>query len=267
MKILSIDIGIKNLAFALIEHEKSNNIFNLNRWNVINLCNNIPSCCLCKKQAKFTKNNHNFCKSHTKTSEYKIPIVNTKNLHKMNIKILQNIADDYLISYNKNSLKKEIINLLLDHMNNTCLDIIETPNANNINLINIGISLKLELNKIFTDNDLTNIDLILLENQISPIANRMKTIQGMIAQYFIDKGNYNIEFISSANKLKLFNNEKNTSYNERKKLSIKYTNELLFNKNLMTDLDYFNKHNKKDDLADSLLQGIYYLNYYNNLKL
>ena len=36
----------------------------------------------------------------------------------------------------------------------------------------------------------------------------MKTIQGMIAQYFIDCNNYNIEFISAANKLKLFNNNK-----------------------------------------------------------
>ena len=267
MKILSFDIGIKNLAYALIEHERSDITFNLNKWDIINLCTNIPPCSLCKKQAKFTKNNENFCKTHTKSCEYKIPITNTKNLHKMNIKNLQELANEYAISYNKNILKKELINQLLDYMNNKCFDIIETPNANNVNLINIGITLKLELNKIFTDDDLKNIDLILLENQISPIANRMKTIQGMIAQYFIDRGNYNIEFISASNKLKLFNNEKNTSYNDRKNLSIKYTSDILFDKNLMINLDFFNKHNKKDDLADSLLQGIYYLNYYNNLQL
>ena len=267
MKILSIDIGIKNLAFALIEHEKSDIMFNLNKWNIINLCNNIPSCSICKKQAKFCKNNDNFCKQHTKSSDYKIPITNTKNLHKINISNLLNIANEYSIQYSKNILKKDIIKLITEDMNKNCFDIIETPNANNINLINIGITLKLELNKIFTDDDLKNIDLILLENQISPIANRMKTIQGMIAQYFIDRGNYNIEFISAANKLKLFNNDKNISYNERKKLSVKYTNDILFDKNLMIDLDFFNKHSKKDDLADCLLQGIYYLNYYNNLKI
>jgi len=30
-------------------------------------------------------------------------------------------------------------------------------------------------------------------------------------------------------------------------------------------LEYFNKNNKKDDLADSLLQGIYYLSSFNKL--
>ena len=37
-----------------------------------------------------------------------------------------------------------------------------------------------------------------------PIANRMKTIQGMIAQYFIDKNVKLIKFISASNKLKNF---------------------------------------------------------------
>ena len=47
---------------------------------------------------------------------------------------------------------------------------------------------------------------IIIENQISPIANRMKTVQGMLAQYFIMKygATCHIEFISSVNKLKIF---------------------------------------------------------------
>jgi hypothetical protein len=50
-----------------------------------------------------------------------------------------------------------------------------------------------------------------------PIANRMKTLQGMIAQYFIMNNVINIEFISACNKLKDFNTNKNTTYSERKK--------------------------------------------------
>ena len=53
--------------------------------------------------------------------------------------------------------------------------------------------------------------------------------------------------------------EKKISYNERKKLSICYTKQLLEHKNMVTELNYFIKHSKKDDLADCLLQGIYYL--------
>ena len=104
----------------------------------------------------------------------------------------------------KKKKKKEIIKTIEEYVSNTCFDVIEDVNANNVKLIDLGINLKNECNNLFETVDLKSIDMILLENQISPIANRMKTIQGMVAQYFIDNGNYNIEFISSANKLKLF---------------------------------------------------------------
>ena len=151
-------------------------------------------------------------------------------------------------------------------MKTTCFEAIEDVNANNINLIDLGISLKNELNELFNSHELASIDQIIIENQISPIANRMKSIQGMISQYFIDCNNHNIVFISATNKLKAFLNkekssekEKKISYNERKKLSILYTKQLLEQKNMLNDLNYFVKHSKKDDLADCLLQGIYYL--------
>ena len=177
------------------------------------------------------------------------------------------IAGENNINIDKNMKKNEIIKIIEDHINNTCFDVIETVNANNVNLIDLGINLKTELNCLFEIIDLTSIDMILLENQISPLANRMKTLQGMIAQYFIDCGNYNIEFISAANKLKLFSDGKKTTYAERKKLSIKYTEELLDNpeKKLDSNSEFFKTHKKKDDLADCFLQGIHYLSTNNKL--
>lgn len=267
MKVLSIDIGIKNLAYSILEHDTNKEAFNIEKWDVINLCNKIPSCSSCKKPAKFYKDNNFFCKIHTRNTEYKIPKINTKTLPKQNFKNIMNIANENNIPYDKSISKIELIKLIEDHLHNTCFNVIEILNANDINLIDLGINLKKEFNQLFSNIELDNIDIILLENQISPIANRMKTIQGMIAQYFIDCGNYNIEFISAANKLKLFNNNKNTTYAERKKLSIQYTQELLLKKNMNNDLEYFNKNNKKDDLADSLLQGIYYLYSFNKLNI
>ena len=38
------------------------------------------------------------------------------------------------------------------------------------------------------------------------------------------------------------------------KLSIMYTAKLLETKNMLNDLEYFNNHSKKDDLADCFLQ-------------
>ena len=46
--------------------------------------------------------------------------------------------------------------------------------------------------------------MVLIENQIGPIALRMKTLQGMIMQHFIERGIPLIEEISATNKLKEF---------------------------------------------------------------
>ena len=120
------------------------------------------------------------------------------------------------------------------------------------------------------------IDIVLIENQIGPLAIRMKTIQGMITQYFIQKNISQIEYWSSSNKLKPFLKEiKKTTYRERKLLSIKVTIHLLeqfFN----AWATHYSSHKKKDDLSDCLLQCLHYIikhNYTNifnnadNLKL
>ena len=55
--------------------------------------------------------------------------------------------------------------------------------------------------------------------------------------------------------------KKKTTYNERKKLSIEVTKNILIkNSTLQKWKDFFNKHKKKDDLADCFLQGRWYLN-------
>ena len=81
-------------------------------------------------------------------------------------------------------------------------------------------------------------------------------------QHFIEKGYPIIEEISASNKLKDYLTKKKTKYNERKKLSIKITQEILKeNNNLDAWIPIFIEHKKKDDLADSFLQGIWYIKY------
>ena len=298
MIILSIDIGIKNLAYAILEVTNTNldknsivtgtQDFKIIKWDVINLCNKFIPCSntSCSKQANFHKNANFYCKNHTKKTEYSLPLCNIKTLHKQSVANLSSLIEKYDLKIEKPINKAGLIKTLEDYLNTTCFEAIENVNANNVNLIDLGISLKNELNELFNNYDLASIDQIIIENQISPIANRMKSLQGMISQYFIDCNNHNIVFISATNKLKAFLNkdkdkekdkdksldkdkspdkeksvdkDKKISYNERKKLSICYTKQLLENKNMLADLTYFVKHSKKDDLADCLLQGIYYL--------
>lgn len=200
MKVLSIDIGIKNLAHCLFN---VNNGIHIIGWDVINLTNEYK-CKICNKKAIYQENYDYFCKKHK-----------TLNCNDLNyVK-----SCDY-------------------------------------NLKDLGITLKEKYDLIFKDHQ---IDIILIENQIGPLANRMKTLQGMIIQYWIMKNVTNINCISSSNKLKLFIKGK-TSYKERKAKSIEITKIIL----MQEWLDHFNSHKKKDDLADTFLQGIWYF-YQNKL--
>ena len=54
MKLLSIDIGIKNLAFIILETNEAND-FKIIKWDVLNLCSNNNNCAhhLCKNKPAF----------------------------------------------------------------------------------------------------------------------------------------------------------------------------------------------------------------------
>lgn len=284
INLISFDIGIKNMAYCIFKIH--NNSITIEDWNVINLlqdnnpvykCNCIippktkkDSEKICNKNAKFTKNSNYFCEKHAKSSkQFIIPNkTNTKPfLKKCKVDQLNNIACSHFLnttSDDKKLKKDELIDLIFSFYNNRCYEnIIKTKqNANNIDLINIGKKIKEFMNLI---PNINNVNKVIIENQISPIANRMKTIQGMLAQYFIMINNeIDIDFVSSANKLKQFfdlqheNTDKKT-YKENKKDGVFYS-ELFIKNNLFMN----NWHNrldtkKKDDLADAFLQGIWYL--------
>jgi hypothetical protein len=103
---------------------------------------------------------------------------------------------------------------------------------------------------------------VIIENQIGPLAIRMKTIQGMLVQYFVmcPVEVKHVEFISASNKLKDCDIKDKSKYSDRKKLGIaKCLETISTNSNFSSNLDYFNAHKKKDDLADSFLQGLWFL--------
>jgi hypothetical protein len=112
----------------------------------------------------------------------------------------------------------------------------------------------------------SGIDVVIIENQLSTLATRMKTLQGMITQYFIMRGVPDIRFISATNKLKLFSEEGGgdkegkDDYADRKKRSIEITRALINNAAHMPMMAMqFVEHKKKDDLADCFLQGLWWL--------
>lgn len=125
-------------------------------------------------------------------------------------------------------------------------------NASKLNMIDIGKTLFETLEQIHHP-----IQHIIIENQIGQNAIRMKMLQGMITFYFISKGMHQIHYWNAGNKLKRFIQTK-TTYSQRKKLSIQITREIIKD-TFTSQVNYFETHKKKDDLADCFLQLLDFL--------
>ena len=266
MRILSIDVGMKNLAVCIIETSLPD-IHKISFWDVLDLCETQQYKCkelmsnksICNKTAKFCKENKYYCKLHGKKQKYKIPTneLIIKKLKKRKIKDIKNIAKKYDLSFNILDKKETLINNIILDLSNNYMDIIEKSKTQDYNLIDYGKAIKKIFDKTFLNMKL---DYVLIENQIGPLALRMKSIQAMLIQYFVDNGIENIECISSSNKLKEFIGNKDTSYKERKKYGIEFTNKILSeDNNLHKWTQTFNRHKKKDDLADCYLQARWFI--------
>lgn len=289
MKIISFDVGIKNMAYCIFE--VSGNTFEVSKWGIMDLIDSnkqekqICGCLQtngtrCKNQARFVRNAEYFCKKHAEKSGYPMYHKDYKKsaLNKKSVIELQQDCQRLFIQSEKPT-KSSYMKALSEHYEKNCLHPYKVlkVKCDDFDLIKLGQQIKVQGQNMFPQE----LSLVLIENQISPIANRMKTIQGMLAQFFImDYENIDIKFISSQNKLKYFykrittnatnvtnaantnntNNTQNTGnrYKDNKKNGIIYCKELLEHykqRKWMTVLDT----TKKDDLADAFLQGVWYI--------
>jgi hypothetical protein len=272
MYILSIDVGIKNLAYVVLEVNQVNNTCSVSKWDVISLLSedgsknrecmgfNKKGKCKCKSKAQYFKNNMYYCKKHARAcSEFHIPCQQTsfKVIKNKKLSAIKEFCESYGIDTELCKFKDSYVYAIKKYIDDNFFEKIVEQNANDADLVSIGRNMNHLFNQLFTG---ITFDVVCIENQISPIANRMKTIQGMISQYFIMKDCKKIAFISSSNKLKDFIKGKKTTYSERKKMGIDVTRTLLDEYGETGKwLKHFDSHKKKDDLADCYLQGMYYM--------
>jgi hypothetical protein len=316
-KILSFDVGIKNLAYCLIE--KNGDDFSILNWGIINLAEDFQKC-------EFNMKGGTQCQQVAKYNilhkEQKLIFENTSsifvcNKHKEkkiphfieNIAIINNDEDDDKLKKKKKKEKekekekeKNIPNCNHPSCNDKSQFILSSNN--NIGLCNIHFTKqgkqfekKIQAKKISLTNcnkqpmqllsetlfqkldehdDFLNVDEVLIENQPSLKNPTMKTISSILYAYFVIRGKIDniinnskinlIKFVSPSNKLKI--DKKITSkvlkndegvigntYKLTKSLGVKYCISIINEQ----DKILLNQYKKKDDLADSFLQGFQYL--------
>jgi hypothetical protein len=208
------------------------------------------------------------------------PATAAKNIKCRKADLIQEIKStlsrEYLEPYNESKYTKYIQGT--DTSETPLADKPKKPNyvyAHDLDLITYGRNLMKHLDAILypVASSASNvIDMMIVENQISTLASRMKTLQGMITQYFIMKQVPQIEFISASCKLKLFtdsqmsyDDEMNidaSTYADRKKSGIVVCRSLgEISRKHQSDfakwMACFENHKKKDDLADCFLQGLW----------
>tara|TARA_Y100000768_G_scaffold388267_1_gene383151 strand:+ start:18541 stop:19407 length:867 start_codon:yes stop_codon:yes gene_type:complete len=281
MKIISWDIGIKNLAYCIMEENNNSNIncpVIIHDWNIINLAIE-NKCDYCDELASYESdilnNKYKFCcfhkHNHKKLIEEKLKFtIETNNICNYFIKSRScNCNKICEFGINNKIYCKTHYNQIVKKIKLSNLEKIK----NNVNKIPIE-KIKLNLIKILDKNKkLLNVDNVVIENQPALKNPKMKAISDTLYTWFIIRGIIdepkikNINYCSPSNKLKidednsvkLLSNTKNDTekYKLTKQLAIIYCNQII--KDDKKNYDFFNKKKKKDDLADALLQGIYFI--------
>ncbi len=274
MSIVSFDIGIKNMAYCVFDVSGS-----VIDWNICNLMDREPDtkkctilntpknkksiATVCDKKAKYEKGNLCYCQTHAKSSGFMFPDkkCSPSSIKKLKLEELRQFVTNHFVPIENTDAKSTIITKVNAFISErTLIPIInKKTNAGAVDLVNIGRNMKSEFGKI---ESFKGVKHVIVENQISPIATRMKSIQGMLAQYFIMMNDdIQIEFLSSIGKLKGFekqNENLDSEYQQHKKDAIFYCNQFLETERYSRWKGILDTR-KKDDLADCFLQGIQWL--------
>jgi hypothetical protein len=285
MKVLSWDVGIINLAYCMIEYHENN--WKILDWGIINLTDRekLKCCNCCKNASCYTDISNNevyYCKKHLPKDlnppEFENYFKENKNtncvwstdkntcIKKSKYQTIENVC--YCSSHSKSIFKRVEDQYKIKPIKKKAVSVISIDELKHQLISN------LEARKSFLEANT-----ILIENQPSMKNPKMKAISSTIYDYFLIRGIYDkertksnitrVKFMSPSNKLKLadegdtkklvkLKGDDAKTYKLTKSLGIKYCQEMI--KPFENWKTVFNQHKKKDDLADSFLQGMYYFN-------
>ena len=290
MRILSYDIGIKNLAYCMAEYDKQSKKLLILEWNIINLIENeINSQQLCSHISKMrpykpcpnianfrlVNNEVFYCKTHVKKN-YKFikPIIEKTDIlgicHNSDCnKKIKYVVDNVMLCPSHKKQKDEFFK------KNYTLKKIKTISCSDYPIDKVADHMIEILDTSY--QHLLQCDIVLLELQImkSP---RIKTISNYLSMYYRMNGKHykkngsniqDVRYIMASSKLRFddSNTEENTdNYKNRKKTGIENVNDYLTLVGDIENKEWFNSQKKKDDLADALLQILIFIKRENKKK-
>jgi len=294
--ILSFDVGVIHLSYCLLTKKHFTKLdgtqyvdWCILDWNNIDLTNRDEQKCSCGAKASLTQTVNGeikyYCKTHGKKVDTEVEpfescfIACAKSYDKTcNYQIggtnpcgksgsYLNKEQCYCTTHAKQKYKSEIKQVELKPF--------KLKSSTTLNFDDVKYSLMMELEK---RTGLLSADYVVIENQPSFKNPRMKSIASTLYDYYLIRGIIDksvtksnitqVKFMSPSNKLKLASEgdtkqlvkakstDDTKAYKLTKSLGIKYCLELIAH--LPDWIKHFNSFKKRDDLADSFLQGAYF---------
>jgi hypothetical protein len=251
MKVVSLDPGLRNLAYCVLEGTNRTDVRILD-WNIIDVLGEqagvgAPRCHKCTSAARYEHASNGLfaCSKHTpkKKTETKASLtkLTPNQLH-------ERIAGDGLTT--DATKKADLVKLLYNHIKqNTWKKCVSSALQGSVLDLAPAIIKSLDSRM----SSWAGADVIAVENQMD---RRMFGVQAMIQMYFSCRG-YRCTGVSATHKLSniVTAEDSTASYKGRKTTGINHARALVPH----VWQDHFAKHPKKDDLADSFLQGLWIL--------
>lgn len=249
MKLISFDVGLRNLAYCILEGTSRSDL-KITGWDLIDVMAEMggldkPLCYKCKKPACWIQNTTYACTRHKSggSSAVTKSVLNKKSKEELSaIGMPLNVTG---------STKKELVdNLYKYYSENSWKRCVKSAKQTSVVDLAPGIAASLKSRLKLWEN--TN--LVVFEQQPDK---RMLCVQGMLQMWFVTQG-YRCKGVSATHKLTntITLEDSTKSYRGRKKTGIVHAQELLPTEELKT---FMLKHPKKDDLCDAFLQGLWCL--------
>jgi hypothetical protein len=246
MKLVSFDIGTRNLAYCILEGTNRSNL-KIVSWDLIDIMaesagHDSPKCFKCRKPANWLKENSYACTLH-KGKATKPPTKKT-----LNSKTLEELISEgeklQIVGTSKKVLVDQIYAKCKSNIWTRC---IKSSKSGNVVDLAAPIAQCLEARRDIWKGS----DKIVLEQQPDK---RMLVVQAMIHMWFVCAG-FKCAPVSAVHKLtNIVTVEDHTkTYKGRKKTGIVHATQLV----PPQWKEYLLKHPKKDDLADCFLQGLW----------